>query len=128
MDGHDVRRALEAGAMAAQMGTAFLACDESGASPAHKRLLREPDRSTVLTRVFSGRRARGLRNAFIDGYGARTVLPFPIQNTLTGPLRAAAVSRDDGEYQSLWAGSGYARAKPGAAADLMADLARDLSR
>jgi nitronate monooxygenase len=128
MDGHDVRRALQAGAVAAQMGTAFLACEESGASPAHKRLLLEPDRGTVLTRVFSGRRARGLRNAFIDSYGAKAVLPFPIQNTLTGPVRAAAVSRDDGEYQSLWAGTRHARAKSGTAVDLMADLARDLAR
>lgn len=127
MDGHDVRRALQAGAVAAQMGTAFLGCEESGASSAHKRLLLEPDRGTVLTRVFSGRRARGLRNAFIDSYGAKSVLPFPIQNTLTGPVRAAAVSRDDGEYQSLWAGSAYARAKPGTAAALMTALARDLA-
>jgi nitronate monooxygenase len=128
MDSQNVRRALEAGAVAAQMGTAFLACDESGASSAHKRLLLEPDRGTVLTRVFSGRRARGLRNAFIESYGAKAVLPFPIQNTLTGPVRAAAVSRDDGEYQSLWAGTHYARAKSGTAAALMADLARDLAR
>lgn len=127
MDGNDVRQAMNAGAVAAQMGTAFLCCPESGASAAHKRLVLEaPYRGTVVTRVFSGRRARGIRNAFIDRCDPASVLSFPIQNTLTGPIRAAAAQRDDGEYQSLWAGSAYGRAKAISAAALMADIAQAL--
>jgi nitronate monooxygenase len=66
MDGADIANAIKAGAMAAQMGTAFLCCDESGASPAHKDyLLNEHDRGSLFTKGFSGRLARGIENEFI---------------------------------------------------------------
>ncbi len=113
MTGGDIARARAAGAAAAQLGTAFLVCDESGATPAHKHfLLTKPTRGTTFTHAFSGRRAQGLRNEFIDAMQGQPHLPFPLQNNLTGPLRKIAVQHNDGEHQSLWAGRAYAQARP----------------
>ena len=115
MNGSDIRNALSAGACAVQMGTAFLACDESGATREHKHLLtHEPQRGTVLTRAFSGRYARGLRNAFTEAMSDQPVLAFPQQNSLSAALRQESSRQANGEFQSLWAGTGYAqcRAEP----------------
>jgi nitronate monooxygenase len=120
MDGADIHRVLRLGAVAAQMGTAFLCCDESGASPAHKAFIRhEHARGTAFTRGFSGRRAQGIANDFIAALQGQPTLPFPIQNTLTGPIRQRAVQRNDGEHQSLWAGTAYPKAQALPAAILM---------
>ena len=84
-----IQQALDAGAVAVQLGTVFLTTHESGASPAHKRyLLEEQQRETKLTRGFSGRLARGIDNRFIEQMTGKSILPFPLQNTLTGILRA----------------------------------------
>lgn len=123
MTGKDIAAALQAGATAVQLGTAFLCCDESGASPAHKRyLLTEGQCGTALTRGFSGRPARGIRNAFIQHMQDKPHLPFPLQNTLTGPMRQWATQTNNGQYQSLWAGTEYARARSMTAAELMQTL------
>lgn len=120
MDGADIHRVMRAGAAAAQMGTAFLCCDESGASPAHQAFIRhEHARGTAFTRGFSGRRAQGIANQFMTQLEGQTTLPFPIQNTLTGPIRQRAVQRNDGEHQSLWAGTAYPKAQALPAATLM---------
>ena len=110
MDGFDLADCLEKGATAAQLGTAFLCCDEAGTGSTYRKfLLKESHRYTRLTRSFSGRRARGINNLFIELMENKATLPFPIQNTLTSVLRKVANKRDEGEYQSLWAGSGYAK-------------------
>lgn len=120
MTGADIAQALAAGASAAQLGTAFLCTDESGASPAHKHfLLTKPTRGTQFTHAFSGRRAQGLRNSFMDAMQGQPHLPFPLQNTMTSGLRQRALQQNDGEYQSLWAGSAYAKTRPMPAAQLM---------
>jgi nitronate monooxygenase len=110
MNGADIHAALANGAQAAQMGTAFLCCDESGTSPSYRHyLLHKQDRPTTLTKAFSGRLARGLENTFTRTMQTQATLPFPIQNTLTGPLRQWASAQHDAEYQSLWAGTAYAQ-------------------
>jgi len=120
MTGFDIRNALLAGAVAAQLGTAFLCCDEAGSTPAHKEyLLNKQQRGTALTKAFSGRTARGIRNEFIDKMDSSPVLPFPIQNTMTASLRQLAVKTNNGEYQSLWAGSGYSKIRKSSTKDLM---------
>jgi len=120
MDGADIHRVRRLGAVAAQMGTAFLCCDESGASPAHQAFIRhEHARGTAFTRGFSGRRAQGIANQFMTAMQNQVTLPFPIQNTLTGPIRQRALQRNDGEHQSLWAGRAYAKAQAMPAAALM---------
>lgn len=109
MNGDHIRQALSLGATAVQMGTAFLTTYESGTPKAHKEyLLNQQDRSAVITHGFSGRPARSIDNQFIQQMKDKPVLPFPLQNTLTGKLRAAAVQSDDGEFQSLWAGARFA--------------------
>jgi nitronate monooxygenase len=130
MDGHDVIAALNAGASAAQLGTAFLACPESGASETYKRaILAAKEDTTVVTRAFSGRPARGLKNAFIDSveHGPDIILPYPLQNSLTRPMRSAAAQQGIPDYLSLWAGQGVARVRALPAADLVARLLDEMA-
>lgn len=125
MDGHDIVRVLKAGASAAQLGTAFLCCPESGASEAYKRaLLAARDGHTAITYAFTGRAARGLENRFTRSMAGRLAdtLPFPIQNLLTRDLRKASAKRGDPEFLSLWAGTGVARLRAIPAAELMQRL------
>lgn len=128
MDGAAIRAALAHGAAAVQLGTAFLACPESGAPAPHKAaVLAAAEDTTVVTRVFSGRPARGFPNRFvneIEPHGA-AVLPFPWQNAATRAMRTAAARAGRGDLLSLWAGqrAGLARALP--AAELVARLAAE---
>ena len=129
MDGRDIRAALAAGAAAAQLGTAFLACPESGAAEAYKRAIRSAATdTTVVTRVFSGRPARGLLNVFIARLAGRegAILPYPLQNALTRPMRAAAARKGDPEFLSLWAGQGVARARALPAGELVRRLVEEM--
>ena len=131
MNGADIRAALEAGATAAALGTAFLACPESGASETYKQaVLAARADTTVITRAFSGRPARGIANAFIarmrDHEAA--ILPYPLQNALTRAMRGAAAERGDSGFLSLWAGTGVARARALPAGELMSVLAAEISR
>ncbi len=92
----DVGRVLRAGAVAAQLGTAFLLADEAGSSPVHRAALQDPQfTETVVTKAFSGRYARGLRNRFIDEHEAQAPLGYPEIHYLTSPLRAASVRAGD---------------------------------
>jgi nitronate monooxygenase len=102
-----VQAVIAAGAVAAQCGTAFLRCPESGAHPRYKAALADTRyAATALTRAFSGRPARGLVNQFIrDHQGAPAA--YPEINNATRPLRAAAAAAGDPERMSLWAGQGY---------------------
>ena len=129
MNGSHIQNALAKGAQAAQMGTAFLCCDESGTPPSYRHyLLHKQDRPTMLTKAFSGRVARGLENTFIRTMQAQTTLPFPIQNTLTGTLRQWAVAQHNAEYQSLWAGTAYAQIRSISTQDLMQQLRDEIGR
>ena len=128
-DARGVLAALVLGAHGVQIGTAFLATDESAASPAHKAALHTDDaRRTVLTRVFSGRTARGIPNRFVREMSAYRddIPPYPIQNALTGPIRAAANDRGIPDLVHLWAGQGAPLTKPRTAADLYAELVSEV--
>ena len=129
MDGDDIVAALKAGASAVQLGTAFLPCPESGASDIYKRaILAAKQDTTTVTRAFSGRPARGLRNAFMAGVdGRELVLPYPLQNALTRPMRNAAAQQGIADYLSLWAGQGVARARALPAGDLVALLVQEMA-
>ncbi|WP_163102935.1 NAD(P)H-dependent flavin oxidoreductase [Peribacillus alkalitolerans] len=107
MDGRGLVAALALGAEGVQMGTAFLTSQESGAHPSYKQALHESnEESTVLTRVFSGRPARGIKNTFITDFEKSGISPmsFPTQNSLTGDIRKEAAKQNNQEYMSLWAG------------------------
>jgi nitronate monooxygenase len=109
MDGAGIAAVLALGAQAAQMGTAFLATPESGAPGEHKRALKTMTHSTTVTRQFSGRWARGIRNRFIDEMEARPgpLLPFPAQHQLTVALRKESNQQGRPDYVALWAGQAY---------------------
>jgi len=129
MDGRDIAAALDAGASAVQMGTAFLACPESGASPAYKQaLLSAKKDTTVITRAYSGRPARGIRNEFIERLEGRedAILPYPLQNVLTREMRTAAAKQGESGYLSLWAGQGVTRIRSMPAGELVSALMQEL--
>ena len=129
MDGADISRALAAGAQAAQLGTAFLVCPESGAAaPYKKALLDARQDTTVITRAYSGREARGLRNAFIDMTADTPIPPFRQQNDLTRPMRNESGKQGLADYISLWAGRGVTRARAMPAAELMKTLIVEIGR
>ena len=128
MDGRGIAAALALGASGVQMGTAFLACDEAGIPEAYKQaILAARENDTRITRAFSGRAARGIVNRFMTevehGAGADAILPFPLQNALTRPLRTAAAKAGRAEFLSLWAGQGVRLARRESAANLVARLA-----
>lgn len=107
MDGAGIAAVLALGAQAAQLGTAFIACPESGAPQVHKDLLlaaREDD--TRITEKFSGKPARGLANRFMQEMNAKNApqLAFPAQNSVTGKLRQASAKAGKPDFVALWAG------------------------
>jgi nitronate monooxygenase len=131
MDGRDIAAAQKLGAAAVQLGTAFLTCPESGAPAAYKNaLLNARKDTTVITRAFSGRPARGLTNRFIAMVAGHEheILPFRLQNDLTRPMRNASGQQGIADFISLWAGQGVARARQMPAADLVKTLIDECTR
>lgn len=126
VDGAAIAAALGAGAAAAQLGTAYLRTDESGANPLHQNALVTHRGGTTVTRAFTGRPARGLRNAFIDRYDPYAPTAYPEVHHLTHPLRTAATRRGDLTAMHLWAGTGHLLARTGPAAELTAELRREV--
>ncbi|WP_418646989.1 NAD(P)H-dependent flavin oxidoreductase [Thauera butanivorans] len=128
MDGRGIAAAQALGAQAAQLGTAFLACAESGIVPAQRAAMAAAGAmDTRVTRIYSGRPARGIVNAMMERLAGdeASVPPYPVQNALTGPLRRAAAAQGRADHLSLWAGQGVAAARALPAAELMAQLARE---
>lgn len=126
MTGEDVRAAMDAGASAVQMGTAFLRTPECGASPVYKDALASGEyRRTRITRAYSGRLAQGLENRFIREHHEAAPAVFPALNQLTGPLRKAAAEVGDPDGMSLWAGTGFAKAMEQPAGEIVASIWRD---
>ncbi|HKU90960.1 MAG TPA: nitronate monooxygenase [Steroidobacteraceae bacterium] len=124
-DGRGIAAALELGASAAQIGTAFLACEESNAAPLHRDKLFSVDaRRTTLTRAFTGRLARSVHNGFIDAMrGQQAVLaPYPVHAWLTARLRGAALAAGRTDLVSLWSGQGAPLLKHRRARELFASL------
>ena len=127
MDGRGIAAALALGAQMAALGTAFLRTAEAGTNEAYRSALRASDGTTVVTRAFSGRPARGLPNAYLDAFGDERDLPdFPVLHALTRPLRGASAAAGRADAQSLWAGQGVTLGRDLPAADLVAGLAREV--
>lgn len=118
-----VRAVLDAGAEAAVVGTVLLRSPESGASDTHKAGIADPRRTeTVVTRAYSGRPARGVRNAFIDEFDAMAPFGYPEVHYLTSPIRRAAAAVGDADVVNLWAGAGFRDATATPAAEILARL------
>jgi nitronate monooxygenase len=106
-DARGVAAVLTLGAHGAQIGTAFLACEESNAPAIHKEVLHSPRAGqTALTTGFSGRLARGVDNALLDLFADPAVprLPYPLQGQLVGALRERAIAQGRSDLISLWSG------------------------
>lgn len=123
MTADDVARVRRAGAVAAQLGTAFLLADEAGSSPVHRAALQDAAfTETAVTKAFSGRYARGLRNRFIDEHDDEAPLGYPEVHYLTSPLRAGSVRAGDPQAVNIWAGTGFRKARTGSVAEIMRSL------
>ena len=130
-DGRGVAAALCLGAQGVQIGTAFLACDESAAPDIHRAALRSPEaRDTVLTPAFTGRLARGIRNAFTESMRVHTgaFAPYPAQAWLTARYKQAAIEQGRSDLLSLWSGQGAPLIRHHKASDLFAALVQETDR
>ena len=120
MDGRGLAAALALGADGVQMGTAFLACPESGAHEGYKRaLLSATEEGTTVTHAFSGKAARGLKNRFTEEMEGAEVPAYPVQNAHTRDIRAAAAKAGRTEFMSLWSGQAPRLARPIPAAEVV---------
>lgn len=127
MNGKDIHLALNAGADAVQLGTAFLCTEESGANPVYKRALTSGEfAETALTRTFTGRLARGLKNEFMTRYENIAPAIYPAVNALTQPIRAKALKDQNPQAMSLWAGTRFQEIRKGAVKDVFEQLIKEL--
>ena len=135
MTAQDIRAVQIAGAELAQMGTAFLTTDKCGINDTYKQALldaSEDKRSaeTRLTRLFSGKLARGLLNNYLQDFAQfeseQNLPPYPQLNAMTKFLRADATKRLDAEHQSLWAGQGVALVRDEDTTTLLKRLIKEL--
>ena len=106
-DATGVAAALALGAAGVQVGTAYMLCPEATTSPVHRAALQSPDAGhTALTRLFTGRPARGIVNRFMRELGPLNPLApaFPLATAAVAPLRAAAESQGSADFSPLWCG------------------------
>ncbi|MBS0029652.1 NAD(P)H-dependent flavin oxidoreductase [Chitinophaga sp. 22321] len=128
MDGRGVAAARILGAAAVQTGSIYLRAHESAATPAHKAALAGiTDTDTLLTRAFSGRWARGVRNTLITEVEASglPISDYPYQDTLTQSIRKVARELDNTGFINMWAGQAAGKARAWSAADIFAELVRE---
>lgn len=124
-DAPGVAQMLERGAVAAQIGTAYLLCPEATTSAVHRQALKsETARTTAITNLFTGRPGRGIVNRLMRELGPMSDLPprFPLAANAIAPLRAAAESRGNGDFSPLWAGQGANACREIGAAELTREL------
>jgi nitronate monooxygenase len=120
--GAGIAAVLAAGARAAQLGTAFLRCPEAGTSAVQRSAV-ATDTPTAMTRAFTGRLARGIRNQFLDEYSHAAPAAYPEVHYLTAPLRAAGRAAGNPDLVNLWAGQTHELSRELPAAELVAVLA-----
>jgi nitronate monooxygenase len=124
-----VSAALDAGAVAVQVGTVLLRSPESGASQLHKDALASGTYSaTQVTRAFSGRWARGMVNRFLVEHHAAAPAAYPDLNQMAGPLRSAAAAAGNADGVALWAGTGFRDAEARPAAEIVTSLWQGVAR
>jgi nitronate monooxygenase len=115
---------LCAGARAAQLGSAFLLAPEAGTAEAHRAAL-QAGRTTALTRAFTGRQARGIRNEFMDQHDTAAPVAYPEMHYVTAPLRARAREQGNPELINLWAGEAHGLAQALPAGEIVGQLMSD---
>jgi nitronate monooxygenase len=123
--GAAIAAVLAAGAAAAQLGTAFLGCPEAGTAAVHRQAL-AGSAPTAMTRAFTGRLARGIRNRFLDRHIAAAPVAYPELHHLTAPLRQAGRAAGDPGLVNLWAGQTYELGRQLPAGRLVRALAEEV--
>lgn len=131
MDGQGIRAALDLGASAAQLGTAFILCPESAANAGYRAALgSEKSAHTLLTAALSGRPARGIVNRFIAHCEKHGPAPaaYPVAYDAAKQLMAAASMQENHDFAAFWAGQGAPLARAMPAAQLMECLSHELAQ
>ena len=131
MDGAGIAVALDLGASAVQMGTAFILCPESAASPAYRAELQSDQaQHTAITAAISGRPARGMFNRLHQlGSDYAGQLPaYPMVYDAGKALHQAASSQGSSDYAAHWAGQGAPLARAMPAAQLVQTLMQELEK
>lgn len=131
MDARGLLASLILGAQAVQMGTAFMLTEESGTNSAHKNaILQAKEDDTTLTRTFSGKYARGIKNDFITMLekDEGVLPPFPVQNTLTSSIRKVAGTENNAAFMSLWCGQSPRLAKRRTVSELMEQIVKETEK
>jgi nitronate monooxygenase len=127
-DGRGIAAAFALGAAGVQIGTAYLHCPEARISEIHRKALRSArDEDSVLTNLFTGRPARGIRNRFVNEVGpiSADAPAFPLAADSVMPLRAKAERGGSGEFSPLWTGQAGPLGRPLPAGELTSLLARE---
>ena len=128
-DARGVVAALALGAEGVQMGTAFLACEDSGAGRLHREMLRRPEAGrTGLTRGFTGRLARGIHNRLMEDLNREgtPILPYPLQRALVRHVAVAAEASGRPDLMPLWAGQSARLSSHTDALELLRSLVREI--
>jgi nitronate monooxygenase len=128
-DARGVAAALELGASAAQVGTAYLLCPEATTSAVHRAALASDTANhTALTNLFSGRPARGIVNRIMRELGpiSAAAPDYPLASAALAPIRAAAEEKGSGDFSPLWSGENATGCRAVPAAEITRELAREL--
>ena len=129
-DARGLIAALALGAEAVQMGTAFLACEESGASRLHRQALQEKRAGhTALTKGFTGRLARGIHNRLLEELNRPgiEILPYPLQRALVRHLGIPAEAAGRSDLLPLWVGQSANLSTCADVSDFLTSLVEEVS-
>jgi nitronate monooxygenase len=125
-DGRGIAAAFALGASGVQMGTAFLACPEATVSPLYRARLRAAtDEITELTRAFTGRVARAMRNRFVTEMADTEPPDFPLQASLVGPLSQLPNDKARAAFLPFWSGQAAPLVRDLSAGQLVVKLAAE---
>jgi len=128
-NGKDIADVLKLGAAAAQIGTAFLATNESNASELHKsKLLISETIKTDLTKVYTGRLARVISTGFSKDNNNKIIAPYPIQSAFLSPLRKAAIEQNKLDLVAFYSGQPSTTLKYKSVQELFASLKEEASK
>jgi nitronate monooxygenase len=129
MDIRGIKAAFALGAAGVQMGTAFLSCPESGAHEKFKEILLQTKMdNTTLTKTFSGKLVRAIKNRYISRMEKfdHEILDYPIQNTITRSIRKEAEKRNNTDFMAMWAGQAAYLSQGISVAELIAKLDKEI--
>ncbi|MGE8552749.1 MAG: NAD(P)H-dependent flavin oxidoreductase [Chryseobacterium jejuense] len=129
-NGKTLKAVKDLGAQGFQVGNLLLASQESALQPFEKeRLKKVREDEIMLTKSFSGRYARGVRNKYIEAVeGSEYILPYPYQNKLTNALRKAAKSKQNADFVGIWVGQSIHRYSENSTGEILKNLIKDCER